>query len=286
MDQVLSTRIFVQTNNNQLVVAKVAKFALETRGGAGSRNIPVTIMNVDEMPMFGAFSGVRYRCAGKIVHYDPNHVQSFTLSRFLPPEIMAFSGRALVIDPDILALGDVGDLLSLDLEGNAVAACRRDMGWETSVMLLDCAKLSHWRIEDIMAGLRDLRVEYLDLMWLRDEPHVLELPGIWNSHDKIGPGIRMLHMTRVHTQPWKTGLAIKDSLPPPPPVFGIVPRAPLRRLIGKPEPRYTAHPDPEVERAFMAAFKAARDAGAVTESEIRAAIAGELIRPDIWKHIA
>ncbi len=198
---------------------------------------------------------------------------------------MSFSGRALVIDPDVLVLGDIGDLLSLDLEGNAIAACRRDMGWETSVMLLDCAKLSHWRIEAIMAELKALRMDYLDLLWLRNEPGVLDLPGIWNSHDKTGPDIRMLHMTRVDTQPWKTGLAIKATLPSPP-VFGILPRAPLRRLIGKPEPRYKSHPDPEVERVFMAAFKDALAAGAVTRSEIDDAISAELIRPDIWQHIA
>src|SRR4030095_2601669 len=133
---------------------------------------------------FEAFSGVSFRCGPSMVRYDRDYVQSFTLSRFMPPEIMSFSGRALVIDPDVLALGDVGELLTLDLKSNAIAACRRDMGWETSVMLLDCAKLSHWRLGALTASLKDLSIDYLDLMWLRSEPEVLELPGIWNSHDK------------------------------------------------------------------------------------------------------
>jgi len=119
---------------------------METRGCAAIRGVPVTIMNVDEMPVFKAFAGVVYRCGTGTVRYDRDHVQSFTLSRFLPPALMAFAGRALVIDPDVLALSDVGELLSLELAGNAVAACRRDMGWETSVMLIDCAKLTHWKI--------------------------------------------------------------------------------------------------------------------------------------------
>ena len=109
--------IFIQANDNQLVAAKVAKFALETRGRAGARGIPVTIMNVDEMPLFEAFSGVAYRCGGQMIRYDRRHVQSFTLSRFLPPEIMSFSGRALVIDPDVLAVSDIDELLSLDFGG-------------------------------------------------------------------------------------------------------------------------------------------------------------------------
>ena len=259
---------------------------METRGGAGARNIPVTIMNVDEMPLFKMFSGVAFRCGSGMVRYDRDQVQSFTLSRFLPPEIMSFSGRALVIDPDVLALGDVAELLSLDLEGNAIAACRRDMGWETSVMLLDCTRLTHWRIEDILAGLEDLRLDYLDLLWLRSESNVLDLPGIWNSLDKVGPGVRMLHMTRVDTQPWKTGLAIGSTLPKPAPLFGFMPRAVARRLLGKPEPRYKPHPDSEVERTFMAIFKEAMDAGAVPESEVEDAIASKHIRADIWEHIA
>jgi hypothetical protein len=281
----VSERIFVQANDNQLVAAKVAKFALETRGRAAARGVPVTIMNVDEMPPFKELSGVAFRCGSETIRYDRGHVQSFTLSRFLPPAAMSYSGRALVLDPDVLALSDVGELFSLDLEGNAVAACRRDMGWETSVMLLDCAKLSHWRIEDIFARLKDLSLDYLDLMWLRNEPGVLELPGVWNSHDKIGPGVRMLHMTRVNTQPWKTGLPIGTTLHEPP-VLGFIPRTIARRLVGKPEPRYRRHPDSDVERTFLTVFKDAVAAGAVSEAEVSDAVARQLIRPDIWDHVA
>ena len=285
-DTRVTARIFIQTNDNQLLAAKVAKFAMETRGHAAARNIPVIIMNVDEMPQFQAFAGVTFRCGRSTVRYDRNYIQSFTLTRFLPPELMNFMGRAVVIDPDVLSLGDVGELLSLDLEGSAIAACRRDFGWETSVMLLDCAKLSHWRIDDIVSRLRDQSLDYLDLMWLREEDNVRELPGIWNSHDAIGPDIRMLHMTRIDTQPWKTGLPIDSAVAKGPPILGFIPRAPVRRLLGKAEPRHSRHPDSGVEQTFMSLFKSALAAGAVTEPEIAAAVARKLIRPDIWEHIA
>jgi hypothetical protein len=238
------------------------------------------------MPVFKAFAGVVYRCGTGTVRYDRDHVQSFTLSRFLPPALMAFAGRALVIDPDVLALSDVGELLSLELAGNAVAACRRDMGWETSVMLIDCAKLSHWKIDELLAGLKNLSLDYLDLMWLRGEPNVLELPGVWNSHDRIGPDVRMLHMTRVDTQPWKSGLPIDSTLRKPPPLLGFIPRALARRLLGRPEPRHKRHPESEVERTFMTLFKEALGAGAVTQAELRDAVAQKLIRPDIWEYVA
>lgn len=282
----MSVEIFIQANDNQLVAAKVAKFALETRGGAGARGVPVRIMNVDEMKPFEAFSGVDYRCGGQMIRYDRRHVQSFTLSRFMPPEIMAFSGRALVIDPDVLALNDVGDLMSFDFKGNAIAACRREKGWESSVMLLDCAKLPHWRISAILDSLKDGRVDYVDLIWLRNEPNVLDLEESWNSHDKIGPDTRLLHMTRMSTQPWKTGLRVGATRPDAAPFFGVIPRAVIRRWVGKPEPRFARHPDEAVERAFMGLFKDAVRAGAVDRAEITEAIARERIRPDIWEHIA
>ena len=282
----MSVEIFIQANDNQLVAAKVAKFALETRGCAGARGIPVRIMNVDEMKLFEAFSGVDYLCAGQMIRYDRRHVQSFTLSRFLPPEMMSFSGRALVIDPDVLALRDVSDLMSFDFKGNAIAACRREKGWESSVMLLDCAKLPHWRIETILGSLKDARVDYVDLIWLRNEPNVLDLEQSWNSHDRIEPDTRLLHMTRMSTQPWKTGLRVGATRPDAPPILGVIPRTLARRVLGRPEPRFERHPDADVEHAFMALFKDAVRAGAVTEAEISDAIARERIRPDIWEQIA
>ena len=50
-------------------------------------------------------------------------LQSFTPLRFLPPELMGYQGRALVIDPDVFAVGDVWELLSRDMQGKAIM-CR------------------------------------------------------------------------------------------------------------------------------------------------------------------
>jgi len=274
--------IFVQTNDNQLIGAKVAKFALETRGRARERGVPVTIMNVSKMPLFGAFAGACFRRGSRMPIYDPHELQSFTLSRFMPPELMGFSGRALVIDPDVFALADVGELFATDLADNAVAACWGKYGWDSSVMLLDCARLTHWKISDILGALENLSSDYLDLIRLRTEPKVLELPSEWNSHDKVGPETKMRHMTRVQTQPWKTGLPL-DYLPTKsPPLFGFIPR----RLFVKPITHYQPHPEREVERVFMTLLTEALAASAVTEEDITDAIAHKFVRADLRKQIA
>ena len=72
-------------------------------------------------------------------------LQSFTPLRFAPPQLMNYQGRAVVMDPDIFAIGDIWELLNRDMEGAAIM-CRPKSGrkgrkgaFASSVMLLDCA---------------------------------------------------------------------------------------------------------------------------------------------------
>src|SRR6185369_15343324 len=73
--------------------------------------------------------------------------QSFSPLRFMPPEVMGYQGRAVVIDPDIFALGDIWELLSCDMGGKAILARPRSgtmapgSAMTSSVMLLDCPRL-------------------------------------------------------------------------------------------------------------------------------------------------
>ena len=278
--------IFIQTNNSQLLAAKVAKFAIQSRGCASRHGIPVTLMNVEENESFRAFSGAEYRLGSSRLRYDVAGIQSFTLSRFMAPELMGYSGRALVIDPDILALEDVRPLFTLDLQDNPIAACRRHDGWESSVMLLDCAKLSHWRIADILKDLRTLRSDYYELITLKAEQGVLELPSVWNSRDQIVPEIKMLHMTQVLTQPWKTGLPVEFGAREVAKIFQPIPWKPIRRLLSKRVTHYRPHPLPEIERIFMTLLKDAVDAGEVTEADIADSIRSGFVRADLRERIS
>ena len=146
--------IFIQANNKQLLGAKIAKFALETRGQAKAHGIPVTIMNVEEMTEYMSYVGMTYKRGEETRTHDPNDLQFFTLSRFMPPELMHYEGKALVIDPDIFALSDIAELFEMDLKGSAIAACAKKDGWDTSVMLLDCTKLKQWSIKTILDGFK------------------------------------------------------------------------------------------------------------------------------------
>lgn len=271
---------FIQTNNKQLFGAKVAKFALERHSG-GPHSIAVEILNSDDIPVFKNFEGTEYRFKGNEMRtYRREDLQSFTLTRFMPPEHMRFEGRALVIDPDIFALADVRELLDRDMGGNAVRACRKKDAWDTSVMLLDCARLTHWKIEDMLERLSKKEADYDTLMTLKEEASVGELKRVWNHLDTLTPETKMLHTTGRLTQPWKTGLPIDFTRNRMPKIFGIIPREPVHKLLGKYPSTYQPHPDKNIEKFFFDLVRDALQAGAISKKEIESEIRSGNIRKD------
>ncbi len=248
-------KIFIQTNGKQYAGALLAKYALERN--MKSEIIPVEIIDVDETPAFKALANKSYLRKNKEVVADPNDLQHFTLTRFMPPERMDFQGKAVVIDPDIFALSDINELFTTDMKGRAILACKKKDAWDTSVMLLDCAKLSHWKIETIIKELVEHRLDYNTLMTLSNEDSVGEIPRIWNSLDELHPETKMLHTTNRLTQPWRTGLPIDFTRNPLPKYLGVIPREPIYKLLGKYPTHYQKHPDENIENFF---FKLAKDA--------------------------
>ncbi|MEN9390370.1 MAG: hypothetical protein RLZZ283_470 [Candidatus Parcubacteria bacterium] len=267
--------IFIQADDKQLLGAKVAKYAIETRGRARENNIPVTIMHVEDMPDYMVHVGMKYKRGNETRTHDPKDLQFFTLSRFMPPELMGYTGRALVIDPDIFALGDVTELFNLDLGDAHLAACRERSWFDSSVMLLENTKLKHWNIRRILEGLKNGTENYRAWMRLHNEP-VLEIGRDWNSLDHLDKSTKMLHTTNRLTQPWKTGLPIDFTFGSVPKLFGIIPRFWVQ------QPRtYQQHPDSAIEQIFLELLRGAIKDGAVTYDELDAAVAASEMRPDI-----
>ena len=87
-------------------------------------------------------------------------LQSFTPLRFMPPELMGYQGRAIVIDPDVFAVGDIFELLTPRHGGQGDHVPRPRKGPKnlaSAVMLLDCAKLTP--LADRRAVRRAVRVQ-------------------------------------------------------------------------------------------------------------------------------
>jgi hypothetical protein len=94
-----------------------------------------------------------------------------------------------VTDPDVFSAGgDVYELLTCDMHGKAVM-CRNlpaDQGggpgkWATSVMLLDCAKLTDWQWNDEIDAMFDGRLDYKPWIQLaqQDPASIGELSEVW-----------------------------------------------------------------------------------------------------------
>jgi hypothetical protein len=134
-------------------------------------------------------------------------LRSFAPLRFAVPDAMCRRGVALAVGPDVFAVGDAGELLRRDREGKAIW-CR---------MLLDRAKLPHWRFEAQLGDLFAGRLDHVDWIELKRGPRestgLLE-PG-WNDFDRLTPEARLLHTTKRRTQPWKTGLPVGFTLREP-----------------------------------------------------------------------
>jgi len=281
----MERKVFIQSNNKQGLGAYLAKYAIE-RFFKGADKIPVEIIHVDELDVFKKFAHKEYlfnKTEKRI--YNPDDLQSFTLTRFMPAERMDFSGKAVVIDPDIFALTNIAELFEKNMEGHSILACGKKSAWDSSVMLLDCKKLAHWKISEILDQLTQQKNDYTTIMSLLNED-VGELSRDWNDLDKLTPATKMLHTTQRLTQPWKTGLPIDFTRNKMPKLFGIIPREPIHKLLGRYPTHYQKHPDQSIEDFFFTLTKDALKDGAVTTDDIQKEIDSGHVRPDLLDKVA
>jgi len=241
----------------------------------------------EEIPELQNLVGKTFTSNKEEVKFTLDNLQSFTLTRFTPPELMGYKGRALVIDPDIFALEgtNIDELFETDMKENSIAACYRENkgSWDSSVMLLDCVKLKHWNLQDILYELTEKKTDKRVFMTLQREKYVQRLPWIWNSMNKIGLDSKILHTTTRLTQPWKTGLLIDYTQKALPKLFGFVPREPIYKLLGKYPTHYLPHPDKNVVDFFFSLLKNAIKDGAISEKDIEHEIREKNVRTDIFK---
>lgn len=276
--------VYIQANNKQILGAKLAEFAIRKHHPA--KDISIKIINVDDLNIFKIFSKQTYKRKSQIIKYDPADLQSFTLTRFMPPELNNFEDKAVVIDPDIFALTDIQQLFDLDMQDKAILACSKKEAFDSSVMLLDCAKLKHWKIETILSLLSEKKMDYHKLMTLTyDRRNVSELSRIWNSLDHLDENTKMLHTTDRLTQPWKTGLKIDFTRHDAGRIFGIIPRNLILKIRGKYPSHYQEHPQNNIKTFFFTLVKEALESGFISNADIESEIKKKNIRPDFMNQI-
>jgi len=272
--------VVIHTNDKQMLGALVSAHSFR-RNSRDSSAFDVRILSASEYPELQAHGRTLLR-GGHERAWDPDDLQSFTPLRFAVPDLLGHEGLALVTDPDVFAVGDVGELFSRDLQGKAIW-CRPRPGYDkltdplaTSVMLLDCARLPHWRFAEQLDELWAHRIDYLDWINLRLES--LDTIGLlepeWNDFDHLTPATKLLHNTKRRTQPWKTGLPID---------FTFKERGLLNfalPLVRKLAPNYTRHPDQRQEAYFYALLAEGLDTGSIPREQVEREVRLGHVRPD------
>lgn len=273
--------VFIHTNSKQMLGAIVGRHSLK-RNSANPDAFDVKITSQEDFPFFREFEGKKFLRGGNWRVWENNDLQSFTPVRFCPPELMDYQGRAVVIDPDVFAVGDVNLLFERDMGGKAVCAKPRpghkghDNYIASSVMLMDCAKLTHWNIRDQFASMFEGKLDYEDWIELRNEPEgsIGHLESVWNDFDRLAPDTQLIHNTKRRTQPWKTGLPI-DYINRPPWFLRFLPISGYRK-----NGTYLKHPDPRQEQFFFALVKECVEAGDLSEDVLAAEMANNHVRHD------
>ena len=287
--------VFIQTNHKQYIGALVAQHAIR-RYSKHNDQFDVHIMHIKDWPMFRERDGQMYLRDGVQRVWSYDDLQSFTLTRFMPPELMDYQGRSVVIDPDVFAHADVWDLFSRDMQDKAImvrprtgAKGRIARCLATSVMLLDNSKLHHWNVARQFNEMFTGELDYADWICLKNEDRstIGLFENEWNDFDRLTPATRMLHTTKRRTQPWKTGLPVDFR---PAEVSQLFPpltwaRRARRKLFGEYGllGHYQQHPDPKQEQFFFGLLKECLDNGTVTEAMVREQMQHNHVRHDALK---
>jgi hypothetical protein len=273
----MKMKVYIQSNERQWLGALVSAYSMK-RNSSHPQAFDVEIMHVRDFPFLAAKEGQPFLRGATTRVWSMKDLQSFTPLRFMPPKLMGHQGRAVVVDPDVFAVGDVYDLFSRDMQGAGVMGRRRsgkkEKAWQiaTSVMLLDCEKLRHWEPEQEFDELFQFQRDYKDWIVLRHESpeNIGVLEDEWNDFDRLTEKTKMLHNTKRRTQPWKTGLPVDftpaDKLKKHP-LLAKLNRVRARvfgeyGLLG----RYHAHPDPRQEQFFFGLVRECLEKGVISES--------------------
>jgi hypothetical protein len=301
--------VFIHTNDKQIVGALVGMYSMKK----ASRNpdaFDVKLIRLEETPHLHRRQGQPYLRKGKNAVWLNEDLQSFSPLRRMVPQLMGFEGRALVTDPDVFAVGDIHELLTADMGGKAILCRNISDGYKgngnafyaSSVMLLDCSRLKHWRWNDEIERMFEGKLDYGPWIGLKDEdPETIgEIGEVWNSFDLLMPETRLLHTTERLTQPWKTGLPIDFDLTTKAAHVkeeekGTLLARALRRLGFSSRPaqsgndtagRYQPHPDPAQEAFFFELLKGALDSGYLDPKLLEQRIREKDVRQDALQIVA
>ena len=258
-------KIYIQSNRFQGIAAKVSS---ETFNSFGHSSEIIYVENFNEITKY---FGRKYLRKGKEVIFKDD-LQSFTLLRFLIPELAKSNDPILIIDPDIFAIKDPVSILK-NIKNNQKLYCTFINKLPRTEVMFYNSKNQLWDFEKIIKDLFDFKIDYSDLFKLNFLDHNIlgKLDDKYNSLDEIKDNTVLLHTTNRKTQPWKEGLEIDFEIHAT--KFNILYNT-FKKVIGLNHNRnivgnlYQKHPRNEIIDFIIKAFNNAHKKKIITKKEL------------------
>jgi len=206
MKNIYDLKIFIQSNPNQELAAKVSAYSFSK---FGFKNI--TIMKLNENHLLSKQFYRKFLRGGSKKIYDPNDLQSFTLLRFYPPQIC--DEFCLVIDPDVFAVKDPAEEISKYIKeyGELKIFCTKKKNIiRSEISLINCENFNLWDFNKLIHDIFDCSMDYNKLINYNflDQESIGIMSNQLNEFDQINENTILLHTTNRITQPWKEGLPV------------------------------------------------------------------------------
>ena len=289
-------RYFIHTNYKQLLAAKVSRF--NSMENFSSPN--VEIINIEDYIDVEKFNNKTYLRNGIETKWDKDDLQSFTLLRFIIPEISNYQGISIVTDPDVFLLKDFNETI-FKYKDNDLTVRRvvnqdnpKKNYLESSIMIFNNHKFKFTNIGQILELLFSHELDYKDLIHLeyykRNGIEIFEADENFNSFDQFNEKTEFLHTTNRITQPWKTGLKVDFYKYK----FDYGESSFVTRMLNKiygnikniifPK-KYLPHPNKSVADLFNTLFAEALKSGFISQKEIHENIKKKFISKNYLKFL-
>src|SRR3954465_9564974 len=119
--------VFIHANDKQMLGALVSAHSY-CRNSRTPDAFEVRVLRAEDRAELQE-KGRTFLRGGHERAWDPDDLQSFTPLRYAVPDEVGHQGLALVTDPDVFAVGDVGVLFTRDFRGKAIW-CRPRPGYD------------------------------------------------------------------------------------------------------------------------------------------------------------
>ncbi len=187
-------RIFIGYDKRESVAASVLAYSIHKRC---SVPVSITLLDKEQIPQFKR-------------EHDPLASTAFTYARFLVPWLCNYQGKAVFMDCDMMALGDLAPLLAYPEPGHAVTVVKHDYQPDNKTKFLGAAQTKYPR--KLWSALmvfdceqcKALTFDYVSTAtgaqlhrfeWLKDE-QIGELPECWQWIPDHSPGEpKIIHWT-------------------------------------------------------------------------------------------